>query len=770
VVDCSGHAMTTSCIPAPAARHTKFQVPAPRPAAIERAHLLARLEHSSDRRVVLLCAPAGYGKSILAAQWSARDPRPAAWLHLDATDDDPVVLIEAIVQALDGLAPVEPELLAELDRRGPRIERVVLPLLSEELARREPFLLVLDDVHTLTDPKTTEVLSFLLDRFPAGSQLVLATRTEPTALRIARLRASGELLALRTTDLALSERETLALAGRSGVDLDGARVAALHTRSEGWAAGVALALLSWDGAPDAAAEALVKLVGERDVASYLLEEVLERQPGGLRRFLLETSVLDRMSAPLCDALLGRDDSARRLAQLERSNMFVVPLDRDGRWYRYHHLFGELLRAELERRSPKLVPERLQAAAAWSEEHGDPSEAFRYAHACGDLERAGRVAWTHANAMLARGHMATLRSWTGRITPEETAQDTQLALLVAWIALLNGDGATAQRAAAAAGARDDLDEPSADGASSLRSAVSSLRGTLAPDGISQMLHDGLVCCELERPAGGERYVDALRMVGTAHLLAGDPHAATLTLTEAEHISTGRPELAHLYVNIVGLLALAEADLGNWGRARRLAHDGSTALERSQLGDTILSVSVYTAHATVLAHEGLLARVPAELENIARVAGLLRSARWFDAEINLRRAQLSLGIGEIEKAVAFAGVAREALAGYPDAAALVARLEQLERRIASGRDLELTPSEVRLVPFLSSHLSLHEIGQRVHLSRATIKTHVSAIYRKLGASTRSQAVDRIEALGLAAPRATLRPSESPDSDDAPAALRT
>ena len=765
MVDSSGHPMTTSSIPVLPVRHTKFQVPAPRPAAIDRAQLLSRLDRSAGRRVVLLCAPAGYGKSILAAQWSARDPRPAAWLHLDAADDDPVVLLEDLVRALDGLKPAVPELLAELERRGPRIEQVVLPLLGEELERREPFLLVLDDVHTLTNPATTEILSFLLDRFPAGSQLVLATRTEPTTLRTARLRAAGELLGLRAPDLALSGHETAALAGRSGLELDDAWVAELHARSEGWAAGVALALLSWDGAPDVA-DVPGELVGARAVASYLLEEVLERQPERLRRFLLETSVLTRMSAPLCDALLGREDSARRLADLERSNMFVVPLDRDGRWYRYHHLFGELLRAEFERGSPKLVPERLRAAAAWHEEHGDPSEGFLYAHACGDLKRTGRIAWTHANAMIARGRMETLRGWAARITPDETAQDTQLALLVAWIALLNGDGATAQRATAAAAAGDDLDQPSADGASSLRSALSSLRGTLAAEGISQMLQDGLVCCELERPTGGERYVDALRMVGTAHLLAGRPHDAIPILTESQHISAGRPELVHLHVNTVGLLALAEADAGNWARARRWARDGTIALEGSGLGDTILSISVYTAHASVLEHEGLLTRVPAELRNIERLAGMLRAARWFDAEISLRRAQLSLGIGEIEAAIACTENAREALAGYPDADALAARLEQLERRIASGRDLDLTPSEVRLVPFLASHLSLLEIGQRVHLSRATIKTHVSAIYRKLGVSTRSQAVARIEALGLGTTRAAAPASQSPDWGDAAA----
>ncbi len=755
--------MTTSSIPAAPARHAKVQVPAARSAAIERAHLLSRLERSADRRVVLICAPAGYGKSTLAAQWSARDPRPAAWLHLDVADNDPVVLADDLVRALEELEPVAPALLAELGVRGPRIEDVVLPLLGEELEQREPFLLILDDVHVLENPATTEILSFLLERFPAGSQLVMATRVEPTALRIARLRAAGELLGLRTPDLALTERETAALAGLSGLGLDGARIAELHARSEGWAAGVALQLLSWDDAPGVV-ELPGELVGERAVAAYLLEEVLDRQPERLRRFLLETSVLSRMSASLCDAILGREDSARCLAELERSNMFVVPLDRDGHWYRYHHLFGELLRAELERRSPKLVPERLAAAAAWHEEHGDPGEGFRYAHACGDLERAGRIAWRHANALLARGQLETLRSWTGAITPEEAAADTQLALPVAWIALLTGDVTTALRASAAAAARPDLDEPSADGASSLRSAVASLRGTLAPDGISQMLGDGLLCCELERPTGGERYVDALRIVGTAHLLAGRPLDAIAVLTEAQHISAGHPELAHLAVNTLGLLALAEADAGDWPRARRWAREGMALLEQSGLGNTILSIATCTAHAMILDHEGLLARVPAELENIRRLAPTLRAVHWFEAEINLRCAQLCLGIGDIPDAIEHTEIARQALTGYPDAAALLTRLERLEQRIAGGHDLDLTPSEVRLVPFLSSHLSLLEIGQRVHLSRATIKTHVSSIYRKLGVSTRSQAVERIEELGLGPPRAPAL--ESPVSDDAAA----
>ena len=727
--------------------HAKLGVPGLRPGAIPRTRLLRRLQREADRRVALVSAPAGYGKSILAAQWAAHDPRPAAWLQVDDADNDPLVLLDGIAHALDVVSPVDPELLEALGSPSQRVSTVVLPLLATELERRSPSMLVLDDVHVVEQPEALRALRLLVELFPAGSQLVLVARAEPRSLRLARLRAAGELATLDAPDLALSTPETGSLAALAGIPLDDDEAAALHDRTEGWAAGVALALLSWD---DLGGDPARLPGGERDIAEYLIEEVLERQPAEVRSFMLETSVLERLSAPLCDAVLSRADSGQRLAELASSNMFVVPLDREGRWYRYHHLFAELLRAELERRSPKLVRSRLARAAAWHEHYGSPTEGFTYAHACGDLTRAGRIAWASANMLLATGRIETLRAWARRLTADEIAADTQLALFAGWIALLTGDVATATRATAAAEAGTDLDAPSADGASSLHVAVANLRGTLAPAGIGQMLTDGEFVRDTERAQGGDRLVEGLRMVGTARLLSGRPAEAVEPLSEMLLLSTGDPARAHHHINALGLLSLAAADMGDWPRARRLAREALATIDGYGLGDMIASLTGLTAHAVALTHEGLLTRAEAELDRLVELAPLTRAARWLEADISLRRAEMRLAHGDVARALECEELARNALSGYPDADALEARLEALRRRIASGRDLELTPSELRIVPFLPTHLSLQEIGERVHLSRATVKTHVGAIYRKLRVSGRSQAVDRLDELGLATPR--------------------
>ena len=453
--------------------------------------------------MVLVSAPAGYGKSTLVAQWSDLDSRASAWVQLGSGDNDSVVLLAHVVAALERTGHVSGELLEELSGRMPRIDEVAIPLLAADLGERDPFVLVLDDVDVITAEKSRAILAFLVDQVPSGSQLVLVTRGDP-GVALGRLRASGALVEVGTALLALDPMETRDVAASRGLELSQAEAGALCERTEGWAAAVALATLALRGRDDAAVRAAGLSGDQQQIADYLLEEVLERQPDHLERFLLGTSILDRMTAPLCDAVLRTDDAAGSLEGLARSNAFVVSLDDHREWYRYHHLFRDLLRAELKRRHPELYTVYLRRAAAWCERHDSPAEAFAYAHEAGDLARAGRIALASRDEFASRGQIESLRLWLERCTDPEIESDPQLSIAAAWVFGYLGDAARARRFLVAA-EWAPVDVASADGGSSLRSALASLRSAMAPDGIPQMLRDAELGYACEQKMGYTVYL-------------------------------------------------------------------------------------------------------------------------------------------------------------------------------------------------------------------------------------------------------------------------
>lgn len=706
----------------------------PRLAPLRKAAALSRL--------VLISTPPGYGKSTLAAEWSELDPRVTGWVHLDRGDHDPVVLLSKIAAALEHIASAPGQLLEELSRERPRIDRVALPLLADELRERSPFVLVLDDADFVTAEKSLAILAFLIDRVPPGSQLTLIGRSDP-GVSLGRLRASGDLVEIGTSLLALDAEETRAVAASAGLELTADSAEALRERTEGWAAAVVLAALSLRGREDAAVRAAGLSGDQQEIADYLLEEVLTRQPDDLRAFLLGTSILERMTAPLCNAVLRVDDAAGSLETLAQSNAFVIPLDDRRGWFRYHHLFRDLLRGELERRHPDLLRLYLVRAASWCEVYGAPGEAFAYAHECGELAQAGRIALANQAAFNQRGQVETLRLWLERCTDEEIESDPQLSIAAAWVSLYEGDEARAQQFIAAA-ERGQLDVPSADGATSLRSALACIRAAVAPDGISQMLRDAELVCAAEKKARTRWYFSGARALGIAHLLQGRPEEAIGPLREV--ISSQQPQLPVLRVMCLAYLAFAARELGNRRDIHRWAHLAATGAAEEHLDDTGYGAIASTAGALAHLERGDHTAATRELENVRRLRPQLHAARWVDADLALRCADISLDLGDRPGAVEFAQVADDALQGYPDAGALPARLQRLEERIRLGEDFGLTAAELRLIHFLSTHLSLQEIADRLHLSRPTVKTHVASIYSKLGVQTRSQAVEIIVQLRL------------------------
>ncbi len=678
-------------------------------------------------------------------------------MNLDRGDNNPLVLLNSVVHALDRLGRIAEELFDELSFPAPRVDDVVLPMLADELARLSPFELILDDLDELTRPGSLAIVNFLLEEIPRGSQLVLVTRADPD-LPLARRRVEGDVLEVRARSLALDSGETRDLAASTGTNLSEPALGLIRKRTEGWPAGIALALRAAgeQASGDAVADALRGT--QRDIADYLVEMVLDQETEQHRVFLLATSVLRRMTAPLCDAVLAATGSREVLSELEHANSFVIPLDDERGWYRYHHLFGELLRSELDRRNPGLAAVYLARAAQWHEEEGtDPEEAFRCAHECGDLGRAGRIALGSAVGFLSSGHVETMRLWLLDCTDDEIGADPQLAIAAAWMYMVLGEGEKADRFLLAAEG-GDLDVPSADGATSLRSSFANVRSALGPGGIHQMLADAEFVYAAEREQQTPWLSAGCRAVGTANVLLGRPQAAIAAFREALMLYGTRPGLAFTRAVCLGYLAFAAADSGAWREARKWGQEAKALVVENRIDHTMVAAIACTARAMTLVHDGDFNRAAHELADARRVGHLARGTRWLSADLDLRWGNLSLDLGERLAANEHAASARTALRGYPDPGALVSRLNDLETRIARAADLLLTPAELRIIPFLPTHLTVKEIAQRLHLSAATVKTHLSQIYAKLGASTRSTAVEKMDELGLArtgAPR-DARPS--------------
>ncbi|HZC40943.1 MAG TPA: LuxR C-terminal-related transcriptional regulator [Streptosporangiaceae bacterium] len=419
---------------------TKLHVPRPLPGFVSRPRLVARLGEGAAAGVAVVSAPAGFGKTALVADWARAGDQPVAWLSLDAGDNDPVRFWRHAIGALDRVRPgLSARVGAFLGPPAPASFEGLVTALINELAQPGDgdVSLVLDDYHLIDAQPVHASLTFLLEHRPPGLHLVLASRADPT-LPLARLRAGGHLAELRADDLRFSEREAADLLREAaGADLPGAAVRALAARTEGWVAGLQLAGLSLRGQADPARFVASFSGSHRYVLDYLAEEVLERQSEQVREFLLETSVLDRLSGPLCDAVTGRSGSQAMLEKIEKANLFLLPLDEVRGWWRYHHLFADLLRARLQAERPGQVAELHRAAAVWHDEHGAAGDAVRHALAAGDTVWAARLIERYADELHLRSERATLQLWHASLPAELVATRPRLLLADGRMALLGG---------------------------------------------------------------------------------------------------------------------------------------------------------------------------------------------------------------------------------------------------------------------------------------------------------------------------------------------
>jgi LuxR family maltose regulon positive regulatory protein len=412
---------------------TKLHMPGPQPGFVPRPRLVEALGEGLARGRVLVCAPAGFGKTALLADWARGDGRPVAWLGLDAGDSDPARFWRYVVAALEGARP------GLAGRVGPpppgSVAGLVTALINELAADPGPdeVLLVLDDYHLVDSGPVHESVAFLLENLPPGLRVVVSGRVHPP-LPLARLRARGQLAELRAADLRFTDEEAAALLGEAaGPGLPGTAVATLVARTEGWAAGLQLAGLSLREHADPAGFVAAFSGSHRFVLDYLADEVLAGQPEPVRTFLLETSVLERLSGELCDAVTGRAGSQAMLERVERAGLFLVPLDEVRGWWRYHHLFADLLRARLQAEQPGHVAVLHRKGAAWCEEHGLADDAVRHALAAGDPEWAARLVERHVETLLGRSEGVTLRRWLSALPAQAVRDRPRLCLAQAYAA-------------------------------------------------------------------------------------------------------------------------------------------------------------------------------------------------------------------------------------------------------------------------------------------------------------------------------------------------
>ncbi len=391
---------------------TKLHVPRPRTHLVPRSHLTRQLQQGSEHVLTLVSAPAGFGKTTLLAQWLAESNMPVAWLSLEPEDNDPVRFLSYVIAALQTIdAHIGKSTLPLLQALPPAPAEAVLAVLTNDLmSHEEDFVLVLDDYHAITAKPIHHALTFLLEHLPPHMHLMLATRSDPP-LPLARLRACGRLTELRTTELRFAREEVSAfLHTVMGLDLAPEDITTLERRTEGWVAGLQLAALSLRGRADISSF-LTSFSGcHQFVLEYLSEEVLSRQPESVQSFLLHTCILERLSGSLCDAVTGQDGSQAALEALDKANLFVVSLDGERRWYRYHQLFAEMLRNRLEQTQSMLVPQLHRRASAWCEQHQLPVEAVQHALAIPDFELAARLIEPIALPTALQGQFYTVLGW------------------------------------------------------------------------------------------------------------------------------------------------------------------------------------------------------------------------------------------------------------------------------------------------------------------------------------------------------------------------
>jgi LuxR family transcriptional regulator, maltose regulon positive regulatory protein len=719
---------------------------------VARTALVERLLGASAGSVVCVVAPPGYGKTTLLAQWAQGKGDRVGWVTLDPHDNDPAVLLTYLAVALDRVSAIDLETFHILASPTTHVPPSVLPRLAAAMsATTEPVSLVLDHVELLHNRQSLDALEQLAVQLSGGSQLALASRTRPR-LPLSRLRSQGRLVEVGAADLAMDLSEARELLKTAKVRLATEQAAELHRRTEGWPAGLYLAALAVQaaGTPLDTPETGIAFAGDdRFIVDYLHSELLSRLPAGQVSFLIRTAVLDRMCGPLCDAVLDRTGSAKMLESLARSNLLLVPLDRRREWYRYHHLFRDLLRAELQRREPELVPELHRRAAAWCEANGLEETAIDHAQAAGDADQVAQLVLKVMQPVWASGRVDTVLRWMEWYERDQLMERyPAIAVHGALIFALLGRATRAEQWAAAA-ERASPQGRLPDG-STLASYLAYLRAIVCRDGVAEMRRDARSAWDGLSPLSPYR-ATMLHTEALSLLLDGDPEAADVLFARAFDAATeaGAPPLAAV---VLAERAIIVADRDDWAEAAALADRALEIIRGGQFDAYWTSALVYAWAARAAVQRGDL---DGAREHLGRAAGLrpllTHALPVVSVQALLELARAYIALGDPDGAHAVLRQAGDIFQQRPNLGILPAQADELRTRLATMRRTglgasSLSAAELRLLPLLPTYLTFREIGERLYLSPNTIKSQTISIYRKLGVSSRSEAVQHAQQLGL------------------------
>jgi len=724
----------------------KFFAAQPRPGTVSRSSLVATAR-SGDCRLVAVTAPAGYGKSTFLAEWAASEDRPVAWVSLDRFDDDPATLLASLASAYCRAGLSSSDLISDMRGRhdGSVLRRAAPRLAAEFRASPVPFVLMLDDIHEVQSPACHDVLGMVIAAIPRGSQLAVASRSEQP--HVPRLRATGDALEFGVPDLALDAAGAGQVFAHARVSVTPELAAAVAERAEGWPVGLYLAALI---AKESHGQAQPVTGDDRYVADYLYREALIGQPKAIQRFLRRSAVLDQLCGPLCEAVLESSAAAAQLRRIEAHGLFVAPLDRERQWYRYHALYREFLLGELRRTEPDIIPALHRRAADWYESNGFPALALEHLLDTDDWDRSVRLTSQLARPAYLAGQSSTVRRWLAALGDGNIACYPPLAVLASWDGVLTGDAAKAERWAAVVDAASFDGEP-ATGAASFDAARAQLRAGMCAGGPEAMMADAGFAVAQE-PVWSLWRDGALWTLAEAHLLAGQPGEARALFAEASAAAAGMSNW-HVIPVCESQLAWLAMDCGEWNEAADRLELALGTIDAHGLGDYVFSLPAFAGAARLSLHHG---DVKDAHRRLAQAMQARPTASYLLPYLAVR---LRLQLARVFLAVADPGPVHQLLreiddivARRPALGALVDEVRDFRSALASSSapdstgSVPLTPAELRLLPYLQTHLTADMIAKRLFISVHTVKTEVKSIYRKLGVSSRDDAVQKATAIGL------------------------
>lgn len=731
---------------------SKTARPHSRAGVVTRHSVIERLARGEIRPIVSVVAPAGYGKTTLLTEWAQDDGRPFAWVSIDEHDNDPARLMEGVARSLGAVEPIPQRVFDALGGPASSILGTAVPRLSAVFATMTtPVVLVLDDVHLLESTPSRLALSVLADHVPTGSQIVFAGRAA-APLRVPRLRAEGRLLEIGADDLRLSVQEAALLLRGADVIVSAERLEELYDRTEGWPVGLYLAALYVRESSVSGGDVPDRFAGDdRYVSEYVESEILSQIPHAQRTFLRRAAVLDRLSAALCDAVLDLPAASTSLAVLANSNLLLMPLDRHGRWYRFHRLFRDLLVAELERTEPGLVPDLRRRAAGWHLEHGEPEAAVEYSILAGDVGTVARLLDTLWTPLYRRGQVATLQRWFTWLDENDGIHTRAMsAVNAALLAMTTGHAVAAERWTEAVDHwRDSPDGPEFDAASSAMAAL--LAAMACRHGVDRMREDA---DEAARLFAGVTEVprSVVQLQGTARALAGDLDEADAYLADSELVEESR-SVADVFANTMcqrALIALARDD---WRAAGAFIERARSAQREAGVDGSFAAALVAALRARIHQHHGEIATARQEVQSALRLRSLLTYAMPHHAvQCRLALVHVQLALDDVAGARMLMQEIDDILQRRPRLGTLIAEAEDLRNHLSALEDASaggasaLTTAELRVLPLLATHLSYSEIASELFLSKNTVKSQAYSLFRKLDVTSRSEAVARSRQLAL------------------------